>query len=96
MNKVLSLSGTGQARLLRKGAISSQELVREHLSRIAEVNPAINAAVEILEATALPAARESDARYAKRAPLSPVDGVPFSIKDSIEVGGTVCTAGTVG
>jgi amidase len=96
VNKILSLSGTGQARLIRKGEITSEELVRAHLDRIAEINPSLNAAVEVLEGPALAASREADGRYAKRAPLSPLDGVPFSVKDSIEVAGTVCTAGTLG
>src|SRR5436309_1191786 len=96
MNKLLSLSGAGQGRLLRKGAISSEELIRLHLDRIAEINPSLNAAIEVLEKTALASARAADARYAARAPLGPLDGVPFTIKDSIEVAGTVCTAGTLG
>jgi amidase len=96
VNRILSLSGTGQARLIRKGEITSEELVRAHLDRIAEVNPSLNAAVEVLEETALAAARESDARYDRHEPRGPIDGVPFSVKDSIEVAGTVCTAGTLG
>src|SRR5579883_1054955 len=93
MTEILALSGIGQGRLIAEGAISSEELVRAHLERIAAVNPALNAAVEVLADSALEAARQSDAR---RERLSPLDGVPFSIKDSIEVAGTVCTAGTLG
>jgi amidase len=37
-----------------------------------------------------------DRQRAQRNPLPPLAGVPFSIKDSIEVEGTVCTAGTLG
>ncbi|HLX45517.1 MAG TPA: amidase family protein [Bryobacteraceae bacterium] len=96
MNEVLTLSGTAQARLIQNGAISSTELVQTHIDRIRAVNPVLNAAVEILERTALAEARSADARYAQGAPLSPLDGVPFSVKDSIEVAGTVCTAGTLG
>jgi amidase len=90
MNDVLSLSGVAQARLIREGAISSEELVRAHLARIEEINPHINAAVEVLRDEALEAARHIDPNS------GPLAGVPFSIKDSIEVKGTVCSAGTLG
>ncbi|HEY4086753.1 MAG TPA: amidase [Bryobacteraceae bacterium] len=92
MHDVLSLSGTQQARLIREHSISSVELVDAHLARIAEVNPKLNAAIEILADPALAAARAVDAGHV----TGPLAGVPFSIKDSIEVGGTVCSAGTVG
>jgi amidase len=92
VNEILALSGTAQARLIREGAVSSVELITAHLERIAEVNPALNAAIDILEESALAAARASDARSEKR----PLEGVPFSVKDSIEVEGTVCSAGTLG
>lgn len=93
---MLHLSGTAQGRLIREGEISSSDLVEAHLRRIEEVNPALNAVVEVLREPALRAARESDQRRAAGTLLSPIDGVPFSIKDSIEVAGTVCTAGTLG
>ena len=96
MNGVLALSGTQQGELIRDGAISSVELVREHLARIGELNPKLNAAVEVLQESTLAGARAADERRAAGRLLSPIDGVPFSVKDSIEVEGTVCTAGTLG
>jgi amidase len=92
VHDVLSLSGTQQARLIREHAISSVELIEAHLARIAEINPKLNAAIEILAETALAAARDVDAGRI----TGLLAGVPFSIKDSIEVKGTVCSAGTVG
>jgi len=88
MKEILSLSATQQARLIREREISSEELIQAHLDQIAQVNPAINAAVEVLAERAL-----ADARGA---PPGPLHGVPFSIKDSIELAGAVCTAGTLG
>ncbi|MEP6715950.1 MAG: amidase family protein [Terriglobia bacterium] len=88
MNEILALSGVAQARLIADRSISSEELVRAHLDRIAAVNPRINAAIGVLAESALERARD---------PLpGPFSGVPFSIKDSIEVEGTVCSAGTLG
>src|SRR4051794_8459060 len=96
MHNVLPLSGTRQAELIRLGEVASAELVRAHLSRIDAVNPALNAAIEILREPALREAAAVDSRRAAGKTLRPLEGVPFSIKDSIEVEGTVCSAGTLG
>ena len=96
MNEILTLSGLAQGRLLSEGSLSSAELVEAHLERIAEVNPALNAVVEVLDRQAREAARAADLRRSRGALLGPLDGVPFSIKDSLEVAGTSCSAGTLG
>ena len=96
IDKILRASGTKQAELIREGAVSSVELVRAHLTRIDQINPALNAAIEILRDPALRAAEAVDRRRAAGEPLRPLEGVPFSVKDSIEVEGTVCSAGTLG
>jgi amidase len=96
VQKLLRISGTRQARLIRSGRISAVELVTAHLHCIAEVNPKLNAVVEVLSDSALREAQAVDSRRAAGHPLRPLEGVPFSIKDSIEVAGTVCSAGTLG
>ncbi len=96
MDRILRYSGTRQAEMIRDGAVSSTELVSAHLARIDEVNPALNAVIEILREPALREANAVDRRLAAGEPLRPLEGVPFSVKDSIEVEGTVCSAGTVG
>jgi amidase len=89
---LLSLSATSQARLIREGRISSRELVQAHLEQIEAADPKIHAVVEVLADRALAEADAAD----RTEPRGPLHGVPFSIKDSIEVAGTVCTAGTLG
>ncbi len=96
MNPILALSGTRQAELIRTGVISSLELIDLHLDRIAAINPALNAAIDILAVSARREAEAVDRRRASGIPLRPLEGVPFSVKDSIEVAGTICTAGTLG
>jgi amidase len=96
VNEILSASGTRQAQWIRDGEISAEELVELDLARIDEVNPSLNAVVEVLRESALRAARAVDRRRAPGESLRPFEGVPFSIKDSIEVEGTVCSAGTLG
>ena len=77
MKEVLTLSGVRQAGLIRKGEISAAELVRAHLERIAEVNPRINAAVEVLGDRALGEAQEIDRRRAGGEPLGRAGGRPL-------------------
>jgi len=96
MTDICRLSGVQQAQLIRAGEISATELLEAHLERIARVNPCLNAACEVLEKTARQAAADVDRARAKGDVLPPLAGVPFSVKDSIEVEGTVCSAGTLG
>jgi amidase len=96
MTEVCALSGTAQARLIRSGEVSATELVEAHLRRIEKVNPCLNAVSQVLEETARQSAARVDRERAQGNPLPALAGVPFSIKDSIEVEGTVCTAGTLG
>jgi amidase len=96
MDEILSFSATHQARLLRQRSISSVELLEAHLARIATVNPRIHAVVEVFAEQALGSARAADEALARRADPGPLCGVPFSVKDSIELAGAVCTAGTLG
>ena len=96
MNNILKFSGTRQAEMIRDGAVSSAELVSAHLARIDEVNPVLNAVVEILRESAMRDAQAVDRRRVAGEPMRPLEGVPFSVKDSIEVEGTVCSAGTIG
>jgi amidase len=96
VNEILSLSGLAQGRLIRDGAITSAELIEAHFEQIDRVNPPLNAVVEVLHETARREAQLADRRHRAGEALGLFDGVPFSVKDSIEVDGTVCTAGTVG
>ncbi len=84
------------AALVRAGDVSSAELVQAHIEQIERVNPLLNAVVDLLAGSALKSAAEADAHLASGAPCGPLHGVPFSVKDSIDVAGTKCTAGTLG
>ena len=95
VNELLSFSAAQQANLIRTRMVSSLELVQAHLEHIGAVNPKINAAVEILGENALAEARAADEAMARGEARGPLHGVPFSVKDSIELAGTVCTAGTI-
>jgi amidase len=97
MNDLLPLSAKQQAALIRARQISSVELVETHLDHISQVNPRINAAIDVLADSAIAGARAADQSLARKDEvIGPLHGVPFSIKDSIELAGTICTAGTSG
>lgn len=66
LHEILSFSGTRQAQLIREGAISALELIELHLARIDEINPSLNAVVEVLRESALSEARAVDRRKSCR------------------------------
>ncbi|MGE0603305.1 MAG: amidase, partial [Xanthobacteraceae bacterium] len=54
------LDASEQARLIRKGAISSVELTKETLARVDAINPKINAIEDLMAGEAHAAAEEAD------------------------------------
>lgn len=77
----LDASGLEQARGIRERRVSSEELVRGYLARIARRNPSLQAFVEVAYQRAPRWAREKDALTRKSAALPPFHGVPLGIKD---------------
>jgi len=86
---------TELAEAIRAKQVSSLEVVRACLRRIAEVNPTINAVVRLAD-DAEDQARRADAALAAGGIRGPLHGVPFTIKDSLDTAGIVTTAGTTG
>ena len=75
-------------RYLRKREVSSKELTEAHLTRIDEVNPAINAVVLVDAEGALATADERDRESARGESRGPLHGLPITIKDSLDTAGT--------
>jgi len=82
------------AGLIRNRKLSPVELVQAHLNRIDELNPKINAYVQVDADHALATARHAEAVVMRNDPLGPLHGVPISIKSAIDVAGMRCEAGT--
>jgi len=102
--RLVDLSASQLARMLRAGELTSVALVRAYIARIQDVNSAINAIVAERFADALLEASAADARLADArrentvqslCESSPLLGVPFSTKESFEVAGMPHTAGLV-
>lgn len=78
---------------IRNGTVSSREVVEAHLGRIDAVNPAINAVTVTLGDEALAAADAADAAIARDEVTGPLHGVPFTVKENIDVAGSPTTQG---
>ncbi len=76
------------AELIAAGEITSRELTELFLSRIARLDPLLNAYRVVLGAEAL---AEADAADARRS--GPLNGVPIAIKDDMHVAGQVTAYG---
>ncbi|HEY7200113.1 MAG TPA: amidase family protein, partial [Candidatus Dormibacteraeota bacterium] len=72
---------------------SSREAVQAHLDRIAAVNPAVNAVTSVLADRALQIAAEADRRLAAGEDVGPLHGVPFSVKENVDLAGSATTQG---
>jgi Asp-tRNA(Asn)/Glu-tRNA(Gln) amidotransferase A subunit family amidase len=85
------------AALVRAREISPVELVETHLTRIARLNPKLNAFVYVDADRARLAARAAESVLAANPSpdaLGPLFGVPLSIKSSVDVAGWRCECGS--
>jgi fatty acid amide hydrolase len=81
------------ARLIAAGNTTSAEAVEQHIARIGQVNPRLNAlAVERFDA-ARAEARKADELQRTGAPLPALHGVPVTIKECLDVQGMASTFG---
>ena len=87
------MGATELAHAIRSGQASSREVIEAHLRRIAAVNPAINAVTVALGERALAAAEVADRAVAAGEDLPPLHGVPFTIKENLDLAGTPTTLG---
>jgi Asp-tRNA(Asn)/Glu-tRNA(Gln) amidotransferase A subunit family amidase len=83
------------AEKIRTRAISPREVVDQHLKRIAELQPRLNAFVHIDEAGARGQARAAESVVTRNEPSGPLLGVPLTVKSCIDVTGWPCAAGSL-
>jgi aspartyl-tRNA(Asn)/glutamyl-tRNA(Gln) amidotransferase subunit A len=81
------LSASQLATLYARRELSPVDTVEAMLTRASALQPRLNAFVLIDAEGARRAAKASEVRWANGAPLSPLDGVPTSIKDTTPVKG---------
>lgn len=94
-NDICFASARGLAARLRAREISAREVMQAHLSRIARVNPRVNAIVAKLPDDAcLALADAADRRAAAGGPLPALHGLPIAFKDLQEAVGFPLTRGS--
>src|SRR5438105_8919037 len=82
---VQNASAAELARSIAAHNVSSKEAVDACLERIEQVNPRLNAVVQLRAEAAREEAQAAD----KIAPKGPLHGVPITIKDAFDVAGMV-------
>ena len=78
----------------RSHSLSPVEVVHAHLARIERLDRKLNSFITVGADRAREQARASEARWAKGAPLSSLDGVPFAPKDIFATRGLRTTHGS--
>ncbi len=96
MDKLIYRSAVTLAKQIRAGELSSREVVEACLERIEEVNPKINAVVQLAAGRAREEADQLDRDAASGRFHGPLHGVPITLKDSLDTAGIVTTGGTLG
>src|SRR5712675_1151735 len=83
------------AEKIRTRAISPREVVDQHLERIAELQPRLNAFVHMDVAGACEQAQAAETAVMRGEPSGPLRGVPLTVKSCIDVAGWPCAAGSL-
>lgn len=91
---IIRRSAAAQAAALKAGEVSSEELTRAHLDRIAAVDGDLNAFLHLNQDDALATARDIDSRRASGEELHELAGVPIAVKDVVVTEGMPTTAGS--
>lgn len=79
---------------IRLKELSPVELVEAHLAKIGQLNPRLNAFVQVDPERVRREAREAESVLARRANPGLLHGVPISIKSSVDVAGMKIESGT--
>ncbi|MFI2369943.1 amidase [Streptomyces sp. NPDC018833] len=77
--------------LLRSGELTSVELTRHALDRIALLDPALHAFIQVTEETALRRAAVADRDLRAGRDRGPMHGIPYALKDIFDVAGVPTT-----
>jgi aspartyl-tRNA(Asn)/glutamyl-tRNA(Gln) amidotransferase subunit A len=94
MTAIHVLSAGELAAAYARAELSPVEVTRAALARIESWEPRINAMYRVSAERALDEARAAEARWRARAPRSPLDGVPITIKENIYTRGDPAPSGT--
>jgi aspartyl-tRNA(Asn)/glutamyl-tRNA(Gln) amidotransferase subunit A len=94
MSELWLLTATTLVEGFTAGRFTPVDALRSVLGRLDAVNPALNAVIAVDRVGAMAAAEASAVRWQAGAALSPLDGVPVSIKDNLFLAGLPATWGS--
>ena len=94
MQDLIFRSACELAALVREKKVSPRELLEAHLDRVMQVNPVLNAIVDLNAERAGEEALALETRLARGEETGPLAGVPVTIKSSIDVAGLRSECGT--
>lgn len=93
MNELCTKGATELAAMIASSKVTSAEVIDAYLVRIEAVNPAVQAVTVTLAAEARAAAIAVDRAIAAGKSPGPLAGVPFTVKENIDVAGSATTWG---
>ena len=79
----------------RRKGLSPVEFIEAHLNRIQQIQPRLNPFVHIDAESARARARESESRLARGDAPRRLEGIPVTVKSSLDVAGWPCPAGSL-
>ena len=94
MSELWLLTATTLVEGFTAGRFTPVDALRSVLGRLDAVNPALNAVIAVDRVGAMAAAEASAMRWQAGAALSPLDGVPVSIKDNLFLSNLPATWGS--
>jgi aspartyl-tRNA(Asn)/glutamyl-tRNA(Gln) amidotransferase subunit A len=80
-------------RRLREGSLTAEALLGMHIARVAATNDAVRA-VWAMDGRAAEIARRADRELAEGVDRGPLHGIPFLVKDMVDVEGMPTTNGS--
>ncbi|MFN8024604.1 MAG: amidase [Acidimicrobiales bacterium] len=86
-------SATALVRALRRGQVSSVELLRAYLDRVDRYHEVLNAVVVDDRAAAMRQAKAADRAHARGQSLGPLHGLPMTVKEAFDLAGHPSTQG---
>lgn len=93
-SSVAYMSVAELAHLLQNGSISPVELVQASLNRIEQLEPTLNAFLDVWDESAMNAAQVAEKEISAGNYKGPLHGIPVGLKDLVDYAGTPTTGGS--
>ena len=93
-NEIPFLAATELAEMYRSGQVSPVEATEAYLSRIEQVDPALNSYITVTAEQARAEARQAESEISAGQHRGPLHGVPVAVKDQFCTSGVATTGGS--